>query len=136
MPRVSTKKKPVRKTSTTRKPRAAARAKSAPKKKSTLAGPPKLTWKQAGPRLRTASAKGGTYSLMSHDGVDWTADFRPAKGKPNSVLFRKTLEACITACERDHVVRFTNEVLVANGAQALAANDLQGDAVAWKRRRF
>ena len=84
--------------------------------------------------MRSAVAKGGTYSLLSHDGVDWSADFRPAKGRANPVLFRKTLEACIAACERDHVLRFTNEMLVANGAQSLAAADLQGDAVAWKRR--
>ncbi len=84
--------------------------------------------------MRSAVAKGGVYSLMSHDGVDWTADFRPTKGRAQSVLFRRPLEACIAACERDHVLRFTNEVLVANGAQSLAAADLQGDAVAWKRR--
>ncbi|MGV3620755.1 MAG: hypothetical protein ACO1OB_08055 [Archangium sp.] len=125
-------KKPARKTATTRKPRTAARAKSAPKNE--LAGPPKLVWKQGGPRLRSAVVKGGLYSLMSHDGVDWTADFRPTKGRANTVLFRQPLEACIAACERDHVLRFTNEVLVSNGAQALAASDLQGDAVAWKRR--
>jgi hypothetical protein len=34
------------------------------------------------------------------------------------------------------VLRFTNEMLVANGAQALTAADLQGSADAWKRRRF
>lgn len=114
------------------------RAKSPPKKKqkSELAGPPKLVWKQGGPRVRSAVAKGGTYSLVSHDGVDWSADFRPAKGRANPVLFRQPLEACVAACERDHVLRFTNEVLVSSGAQALAAADLQGDAVAWKRRRF
>lgn len=137
VPRASTRKKPARKTTTTRKPRTAVRAKSAPrKKKNELAGPPKLVWKQGGPRLRSAVVKGGNYSLMSHDGVDWTADFRPTKGRANAVLFRQPLEACIAACERDHVLRFTNEVLVSNGAQALAAADLQGDAVAWKRRRF
>jgi hypothetical protein len=136
VPRASSKKKPTRKTSTPRKPRAAARRRSAPRKKTTLAGPPKLVWKQGGPRLRTASAKGGTYTLLSHDGVDWAADFRPVKGRPTPVLFRQRLEACVAACERDHVLRFTNEVLVANGAQTLAASDLQGDAVAWKRRRF
>ena len=127
-------KKPARKTATTRKPRAAAPRKKA--KKNELAGPPKLVWKQGGPRLRSAAAKGGSYSLMSHDGVDWTADFRPTKGRANPVLFRQPLEACIAACERDHVMRFTNEVLVSNGGQALTASDLQGDAVAWKRRRF
>lgn len=138
MPRASTPKKPARKTATSRKPRAAVRAKSAPKKKkkNELAGPPKLVWKQGGPRLRSAVVKGGSYALMSHDGVDWTADFRPTKGRANPVLFRQPLDACLAACERDHVLRFTNEVLVSNGAQALAAADLQGDAVAWKRRRF
>ena len=74
--------------------------------------------------------------LLSHDGVDWSAEWRPTKGRPNVVLFRKPAEACMAGCERDHVLRFTNELLVANGAEALAAADLQGDAVAWKRRRF
>jgi hypothetical protein len=131
-----TARKPVRKTrtSTTRKPRKVVRAKSAPKKTKTVAGPPKLVWKQNGPRMRSATAKGGSYSLMSHDGVDWVAEFRPTKGRAQSVLFRKPIDVCITACERDHVLRFTNEMLVSNGAQSLAAADLQGDAVAWKRR--
>jgi hypothetical protein len=86
--------------------------------------------------MRSARAKGGAYVLVSHDGVDWSADWRPPKGRPTSVLFRRPLESCITACERDHVLRFTNEVLARDGSEALAAPDLQGDAVAWKRRRF
>jgi len=86
--------------------------------------------------MRSARAKGGAYVLVSHDGVDWTADWRPAKGRPTSVQFRRPLEACVTACERDHVLRFTNELLAHSGSEALAATDLQGDAVAWKRRRF
>jgi hypothetical protein len=86
--------------------------------------------------MRSARAKGGAYVMVSHDGVDWTADWRPAKGRPTSVQFRRPLEVCVTACERDHVLRFTNEVLAHSGSEALAAPDLQGDAVAWKRRRF
>ena len=74
--------------------------------------------------------------LLSHDGVDWIAEWRPTKGRPNPVLFRKPVDACVAACERDQVLRFTNEVLVANGSEALTASDLQGDATAWKRRRF
>jgi hypothetical protein len=127
------KKKPAR---TRTASRAKPARKSAPKKKSSVSGPAPLVWKQGGPRLRSAPTKAGTYTLMSHDGVDWTADFRPTKGRAQSVLFRQPLEACITACERDHVTRFTNELLVANGAQALTAADLQGAADAWKRRRF
>jgi hypothetical protein len=86
--------------------------------------------------LRSARARGGTYVLLSHDGVDWTAEWRPEKGRPTPVLFRKPADACVAACERDHVLRFTNELLVASGSDSLAAADLQGDAVAWKRRRM
>ncbi len=129
-----TRAKPTRKTKKTRAPRSSARARTAPKKRAP--GPAPLVWKQGGPRLRSATTKGGTYTLVSHDGVDWTADFRPTKGRAQSVLFRQQLDACITACERDQVLRFTNEMLVANGAQALTAADLQGSADAWKRRRF
>ena len=131
-----TRARPARKTKKTKAPRSSARARTAPKKKKTVAGPAPLVWKQGGPRLRSATTKGGTYTLVSHDGVDWTADFRPTKGRTQSVLFRQQLDACITACERDQVLRFTNEMLVANGAQALTAADLQGSADAWKRRRF
>jgi len=135
-----TRAKPARKTKKTKAPRSSARARIAPKKrtpkKRTVAGPAPLVWKQGGPRLRSATTKGGTYTLVSHDGVDWTADFRPTKGRTQSVLFRQQLDACITACERDQVLRFTNEMLVAHGAQAMTAADLQGGADAWKRRRF
>jgi hypothetical protein len=86
--------------------------------------------------MRSARMKDGAYVLLSHDGVDWTADWRPSTGRPASVLFRRPLEACVTACERHHVLRFTNEVLARSGSEALAAPELQGDAVAWKRRRF
>ncbi|MFZ5445901.1 MAG: hypothetical protein ACOZQL_38265 [Myxococcota bacterium] len=139
-PKPASKKTPPLKKPTAKKAAAkkkpAARAKAAPRTAAKFAGPPPLVWKQGGPRLRSAATKGGSYTLMSHDGVDWTADFRPTKGRASPVLFRQPLEACLTACERDHVLRFTNEVLVANGAGTLAAADLQGDAVAWKRRRF
>jgi hypothetical protein len=120
--------------------RASQRAKPPPSRKGAdrprVAGPGTLTWSQGGPRLRSAPSRGGTYVLLSHDGVDWTAEWRPTKGRPNTVLFRKPVEACVVACERDQVLRFTNDMLVASGAEALAATDLQGDAVAWKRRRF
>jgi hypothetical protein len=112
-------------------PRSRKRA-AAPK----VVGPRPLVWTQSGARLRTSASRGGSYVLLSHDGVDWTAEWRPTKGRPNAVLFRKPVDACVAACERDHVLRFTNEMLVASGAEALAAADLQGDAVAWKRRRF
>jgi hypothetical protein len=45
------------------------------------------------------------------------------QGPPASVLFRRPLETCVTACERDHVLRFTNEVLARSGSDALAAPD-------------
>lgn len=129
MKRTSTaRKSPLKKKKTTR---------VAPKKKKkSAAGPAPLVWKQSGPRMRSATTKGGTYTLVSHDGVDWTADFRPTKGRAQSVLFRKPVDACITACERDHVFRFTNELLVASGSEALTAAALQGSAEAWKRPRF
>lgn len=124
----------------TAKKQVLARPRTAPKKpqprRKAAQGPAPLVWKLGGPRLRSATTKGGTYTLLSHEGVDWTADFRPAKGRAQSVLFRQPLDACLAACERDHVSRFTNELLVANGAGALTAADLQGAADAWKRRRF
>lgn len=130
----------VKKSTSKKKTKVLARARVAPKKpqakKKAAPGPAPLTWKQGSPRLRSATTKGGTYTLVSHDGVDWTADFRPVKGRAQSVLYRQPLDACVTACERDHVSRFTNELLVANGAEALTAKDLQGAADAWKRRRF
>lgn len=117
--------------------RMAKKAPSRPRRtSSTLKGPAPLTWTSGGPRLRTAPSRGGTYVLLSHDGVDWIAEWRPTKGRANPVLFRKPVDACVAACERDQVLRFTNEVLVANGSEALTAADLQGDATAWKRRRF
>lgn len=144
--------KAARKTPAKRSPRAAAKSARLPSTaprlltvpkpaaaravKPRLAAPPPLSWTQGGPRMRSARATGGAYVLMSHDGVDWTADWRPSKGRPTSVLFRRPLEDCVTACDRDHVLRFTNEVLARSGSEALAAPDLQGDAVAWKRRRF
>jgi hypothetical protein len=87
--------------------------------------------------MRTAATLGGSFRLVTHDGVDWKADFVPKQGRAESLAFRKPLEACVAACERAHVLRHTNKLFAAAGDERLNLSELEGDALAWKRpRRF
>jgi hypothetical protein len=92
---------------------------------------------EEGPRLRTAKVATGRYVLLSHDGVDWKADWQPQGGKPESVAFRRPLQECQAACATHRLQQETNALLERKGFADLTARALQGDALAWKRpRRF
>jgi hypothetical protein len=99
--------------------------------------PSPLSWRSNGSHLRTSTLREGSYRLVSHNGVDWKAEWVARGGRPESIAFRLPEADCRKACDRHNVLRHTHAALVAAGDEGLVAPELEGDALAWKRpRRF